>query len=110
MNAFYVPTKIYTGEAAFENLKQYPIHNLCIICDPFVEKSGMVNKLLRVLDEMGVEYKILSDTLADVFAKVNISRLTLALAGENVELLAVRERDESLESYYVGLVGGGAHE
>lgn len=40
MNAFYVPTKIYTGEAAFENLKQYPIHNLCIICDPFVEKSG----------------------------------------------------------------------
>ena len=38
------------------------------------------------------------------------SRLTLALAGENVELLAVRERDESLESYYVGLVGGGAHE
>ena len=66
--------------------------------------------LARVLDEMGVEYKILSDTLADVFAKVNISRLTLALAGENVELLAVRERDESLESYYVGLVGGGAHE
>ena len=66
--------------------------------------------LARVLDGMGVEYKILSDTQADVFAKVNISHLTMALAGENVELLAVRERDESLESYYVGLVGGGAHE
>lgn len=69
-----------------------------------------VKALARVLDGMGVAYKILSDTQADVFAKVNISRLTMALAGKNSELLAVKERDESLESYYVGLVGGGAHE
>ena len=69
-----------------------------------------VKALARVLDGMGVAYKILSDTQADVFAKVNISRLTMALAAENSELLAVKERDESLESYYVGLVGGGAHE
>lgn len=65
--------------------------------------------LVRVLDKMGVDYKILSPTQADVFAKVNISQLTLALAKENCELLEVQEKDESLESYFVSLVGGGSN-
>lgn len=65
--------------------------------------------LIRVLDKMGVDYKILSTTQADVFAKLNISQLTLALAKENCELLEVQERDESLESYFVSLVGGGSN-
>lgn len=66
--------------------------------------------LVRVLDKMNVEYKIIDDRQADVFAGVNISRLTLALAEEKCEVISVHERDESLESYYVSLVGGGKHE
>lgn len=62
--------------------------------------------LARVLDGMGIDYKITADQTADVYAKVNISRLTVTLAKENCELIAVQERDESLESYYVSLVGG----
>lgn len=63
--------------------------------------------LARVLDEMGLEYKIISGTVADVFAKVNVTQLTLALANENCEVLSMQERDESLESYFISLVGGG---
>ena len=63
--------------------------------------------LVRVLDGMGVEYKVLSDTQADVYAKLNVSQLTLALAKENCEVLSIEERDENLEGYYVNLVGGG---
>lgn len=63
--------------------------------------------LARVLDGMKIEYKIISDIIADVFAKVNISHLTLALSKENCEVISVQERDESLENYYVGIVGGG---
>ena len=63
--------------------------------------------LVRVLDTMGAEYQILSDSQADVYAKLNVSQLTLALAKENCEVLSIEERDESLESYYVNLVGGG---
>lgn len=66
--------------------------------------------LARVLDRMGLEYTILSETQADVFAKLNISTLTLALAQDNGEVNAMQERDESLESYYVSLVGGRDHE
>ncbi|WP_251206040.1 ATP-binding cassette domain-containing protein [Acetatifactor aquisgranensis] len=65
-----------------------------------------VQALSRVLDGMGVEYNILSDRAADVYAKVHVSRLTLALAEESCEVLSMQERNESLESYYISLVGG----
>ena len=63
--------------------------------------------LARVLDGLDVEYKILSGTQADVYAKINISHLALALAKEGCEILSLNERDESLESFYISLVGGG---
>lgn len=65
--------------------------------------------LARLLDEMNVEYNILSETQADVFAQINVTKLALALEKENCEILSVHERDESLESYYVSLIGGNAH-
>jgi len=66
--------------------------------------------LARVLDGMGVDYKILSDGQADVFAQLNISQLSRALDGEGCELLSAQERDESLESYFINLVGGGSRD
>ncbi len=66
--------------------------------------------LARVLDGMQVDYKILSDRQADIFAKINISQLTLRLIEEDCELLSLQERDESLQSYYVNLVGGGRND
>ena len=63
--------------------------------------------LARVLDSMELEYKILSQTAADVYAKVNVTSLAAALAKENCEVLSMQEKDESLESYYISLVGGG---
>ena len=54
--------------------------------------------LVRVLDAMGV---------ADVFASVNVTQLTLALAKEKCEVLSMQERDESLENYFLSLTGGG---
>ena len=66
--------------------------------------------LATTLDEMGVDYKIISYKEADVFAKINVTKLTLALAKENCEVISIIEKDESLESYYINLVGGGTHE
>lgn len=66
--------------------------------------------LSRVLDEMGVEYNIISVTEADVYAKVNLTQLVSSLSAEDCELISASEREESLESYYVNLVGGGRNE
>lgn len=63
-----------------------------------------------VLDELGVEYRIISGTIVDVFAKLNISRLSLQLAKVDCEMLSLHEQEESLESYYMSLVGGETNE
>ena len=69
-----------------------------------------IQALVRVLDCINVEYTVLSDTCADVFATVAVSSLALQLAKENCEILSVQDRDESLESYYVSLIGGASDE
>ncbi len=65
--------------------------------------------LVRILDDMKVDYKIVSATQADIYAKINISQLALALVNEGCELLDLQEKDESLESYFVSLVGGDSN-
>ena len=56
---------------------------------------------------MNLEYKIISATTADVYAKINVTQINVALAKETCEVLSMQEKDESLESYYISLVGGG---
>lgn len=65
--------------------------------------------LARVLDSMGLEYKILSDTQADVYGEVGVTDLTMALMEQGCRVTSMQEKDESLESYYINLVGGDRH-
>lgn len=69
-----------------------------------------VTTLARVLDSMQVSYKILSETAADIYADIPVSRLALALDKENCEILSLQEHDENLEGYYMELIGGADHE
>ncbi len=62
--------------------------------------------LSRVLDEAGVEYKILDDKTADVFAKLSFTQIAMKLSEQGCEVYSMNERDESLESFYISLVGG----
>lgn len=62
--------------------------------------------LTRVLDAEGLEYEVISDSIANIYGKVNITQLVLALAKENCELISSHEQDESLENYFMNLVGG----
>ena len=62
--------------------------------------------LSRVLDEMGIDYKILDDKTADVFAKLNFSQTAGKLSEQGCEVVSMTEKDESLESFYISLVGG----
>jgi len=64
------------------------------------------NVLARVLDHMDIKYEIISNTSADIFAAVNLTKLCLALLEEDCELISSKERDESLEGYFISLVGG----
>lgn len=66
--------------------------------------------LVRVLHQMQIEYRMLSNVEAEIFADMSVTKLVLALEKEHCEVLSYREQDESLESYYVNLVGGEVYE
>lgn len=66
-------------------------------------------KLAYVLDKMQIDYKILSKTEADLYSKIVISELCRELDKERCELISIKEYDESLESYFINLVGGGKY-
>lgn len=69
-----------------------------------------IRALARVLDGFGIEYSVISDTQADIFDDINITKLVMALVKENCEVTKLSEHDESLENYYVSLIGGGSYE
>lgn len=89
MSVFSVPTKILSGEAAFEQLKTYPITRACIICDPFVAKSGLLNKLLKVLDEMGADRRVFSDIRPDPDTELVVEGLQQILDHKPNAVIAV---------------------
>ena len=65
--------------------------------------------LARVLDGMKIEYRITDGTHADIYAEIPVTALVLALAKENCTVNHLSEKDESLESFYMNLVGGEHH-
>lgn len=66
--------------------------------------------LARVLDNLKLEYTIVSETEADIYGKTSVTDLTLRLAEDNCEVISMQEKDESLEGYYIRLIGGGSCE
>ncbi|MBR3043681.1 MAG: ATP-binding cassette domain-containing protein [Oscillospiraceae bacterium] len=62
--------------------------------------------LPHVMDGRGMEYEIISETEANLYGSFRISDLSAALAKENCELISATEYEESLENYFINLVGG----
>ena len=65
--------------------------------------------LARVLDRLGAEYRVVDDAKVDVFADVQVTKLAVEALKENCVIYSMKERDESLESFYMNLIGGAHH-
>ncbi len=62
--------------------------------------------LSRILEEMKTDYNILSGQEADIYGKINITDLALCLNEQNCRIISMTQREESLETYYMNLLGG----
>lgn len=62
--------------------------------------------LARVLDRLKAEYRITDDAHAEIYAEIPVTALVSALAKENCIVNNLTAHDESLESFYMNLVGG----
>ena len=92
-------------------VKEISAHELEAACRKCLRVEVTDTRVLaRVLDGMGLEYKILTEGKADIFAQPVISQFSAALDKEGCQLLSAQERDESLESYFINLVGGGSRD
>lgn len=67
-------------------------------------------KLVMAMDEIKMECDVISDTEADIFSDIKISELVRILDKKGCELIQTTQKDESLESFYMNLVGGDKNE
>ncbi len=79
----------------------------CRKCTRVEASSSKV--LARVLDRLGAEYRVVDDAKVDVFADVQVTKLAVEALKENCVIYSMKERDESLESFYMNLIGGAHH-
>ncbi len=70
-------------------------------------KVSDMTSLIKVMDAGGMEYRITSGNTADIYGEHNITDMAVALKNEGCNILGLSERDETLESYYINLIGGG---
>ena len=65
--------------------------------------------LARVLDRQKAEYPIVENTHADLYTDIPETKMLLALDKALCAVRSIKERDESLENFYMHLIGGVRH-
>lgn len=65
-----------------------------------------LSAIKHILDAGKLDYEIVSGNTVNVFGEIGLPQLIRELAEENCELLSVQEQDESLEDYFIKLIGG----
>lgn len=92
------------GGHIVKELSAAELEDICRKCIR-IEVSKM-HSLLRLLDGLGVDYKIINGSQADIFSELDISELVVSLAKEGCKVISVENRSEGLESYFISLLEG----
>lgn len=91
-------------------VKEMSAEELDAVCRKYIHITvSNMTALKKVLDARSLGYSVVSEKEADIYDAIGISELTHALDAEDCAILSVTEQSESLESYFVSLVGGESH-
>lgn len=63
----------------------------------------------KALEQLKVRYSIVSDSEIDVYDKITVSEMSELASSYGCKILTIKEQDESLESFYLNLMGGASH-
>ncbi|MCR5815808.1 MAG: ATP-binding cassette domain-containing protein [Ruminococcus sp.] len=69
-----------------------------------------INTLTAYLEQTGAYYKITGDNSANIYSDIRINALVTALDKKGCEVLHISEKEESLESFFINLIGGEGNE
>lgn len=92
------------GGRMVKEMSTEELENACRKC--IRVKVSDTKLLVRALDKKGLEYSVTSSNNADIYGEITATELVNALSAEGCEVLNISEHDESLESYFMELVGG----
>ena len=70
-------------------------------------KVTNVKECIRYLEENTLSYEIKNDGKINIYDTVNITEFVVALSKRNCMIEEFNEKEESLENYYINLIGGG---
>lgn len=66
-----------------------------------------IKECVKYLEENKLHYKIISDNIIDIYDEINISEFVIALSQRNCKINKFQEKEETLENFYLNLIGGG---
>ena len=69
-----------------------------------------INTLTSYLEQTGAYYKITGENSANIYSQIRINALVTALDKKGCEVLHISEKEESLESFFINLIGGEGNE
>lgn len=64
----------------------------------------------KYLEEKNIPYQVVSNNVIDIYEKINVSEIVMALSKRNCIVNNFQEKEESLENYYLKLIGGANNE
>ena len=68
-----------------------------------------VKECVKYFEEKQFPYEVISNEKIYLYNKMNITELVIALSKKNCIINKFEEKEESLESYYINLMGGDNH-
>ena len=64
-------------------------------------------EFVKYFEEQNISYEVMDSKTINVYGKHNLSKLVSGLSKKNLIADEVHEQEESLENYYMNLIGGG---
>lgn len=68
-----------------------------------------IQAFVRALDRLGLSYRVTGDETVEIYDSISVSALSEAAKSESCAILSLHEQEESLESFYLNLIGGERH-
>jgi acetaldehyde dehydrogenase/alcohol dehydrogenase len=65
LKTFSVPTKIHFGFKALEYLSKLKCNKVLIVTDPFMIKSGLIERVTEQLEKTNIDFEVFSDIVPD---------------------------------------------
>lgn len=69
-------------------------------------KVSNLEEYTKYLEEKEYSYKVTSDNTIEIYEKLNVSDFFIELSKRNCTVSDYQEKEESLENYYLNLIGG----